>query len=369
MSKSTRYVATQDAVNAFADVAAKAPWLSIDTEFERIRTYYPKLCLVQIGAPGESVCIDPLADISLDPLREAIAESPAVKIFHAARQDLEVLHHALALVPNHLFDTQIAAAMTGYGDQMGYAHLVKTICGVELSKAYTRTSWCRRPLTDQEILYAFDDVEYLDTICDQLRHELESKDRLGWHAEDCAALLSGEWMDAENAGIEKVAKACSGLGQEAQSVAHALAVWREETAQRRDRPREWLLATTAIVALAERRPASLSELAKVADIEPGTVKHRGDEILEVIKEGKKNADGFIARKPPTRPDEKTKALGNALWDTLNRLCAEAEIPTSCVAKRDDIRALAAGRRDLRLLTGWRRDFAGEKLEKIATETA
>ena len=98
MSKSTRYVATQDAVNAFADVAAKAPWLSIDTEFERIRTYYPKLCLVQIGAPGESVCIDPLADISLDPLREAIAESPAVKIFHAARQDLEVLHHALALM-------------------------------------------------------------------------------------------------------------------------------------------------------------------------------------------------------------------------------------------------------------------------------
>ena len=367
MSKPQSYIATQDALDAFVTLATQAPWLSIDTEFERIKTFYPKLCLIQIGTPDAAVCLDPLADLNLEPLCQVLSEGPAVKIFHAARQDLEVLHHALGIIPNGLFDTQIAAAMTGYGDQVGYAHLVKTICDVELSKAYTRTPWCRRPLSEQEILYAFDDVKYLNAIHDRLVQELADKDRTLWHAEDCASLLSAEWTDIDSAGVEKVAKACSGLSRQAQSVAHALALWREEAAKRRDRPREWLLATQAIVALAETRPTTLAGLVKTPEVESGTVKHRGDEILKVIADGERNAGDFVPRLPPARPDAKTKALGNAMWEALGRLSAEAGLPTSCVAKRDDIRALAAGRRDLRLLTGWRYEFAGAVLEKMAIE--
>lgn len=364
VGKHHEYIDRQDSLDKFINAARDAPWIAVDTEFERVRTFYPRLCLIQLAIPTTSACIDPLADLDLQGLRKILCDSAAIKIFHAARQDLEVLQHALGIVPNHLFDTQIAAAMSGHGDQIGYAQIVKELCGVELSKAFTRTPWCRRPLSQEEILYALHDVEYLDDLYGELKVNLSAKGRIGWLEEDCAMLIAGDGIE-NDAAVEKVLRSCSAMDRESQSVAYALAQWREETAKRRDRPREWLLSTAVIVALAQHRPTTLRALSQIADLQAGTVKRRGDEILEAIKKGEKNAPSFIPVERPTRPDPKTKALSNQMWRVLGELCASADLPTACVARRDEIRALAAGAPSERLMSGWRREFAGNQLMQMA----
>ena len=363
VGKHHEYIDRQESLDKFISAARDAPWIAVDTEFERVRTFYPRLCLIQLAIPTTSACIDPLADLDLQGLRKILCDSAAIKIFHAARQDLEVLQHALGIVPNHLFDTQIAAAMGGHGDQIGYAQIVKELCGVELSKAFTRTPWCRRPLSQEEILYALDDVEYLDDLYAALKANLSAMGRIEWLEEDCAMLIADDYSENE-AAVEKVLRACSAMDRTSQSVAHALAQWREETAKRRDRPREWLLSTAAIVSLAHERPATCQALSRIAELQPGTVKHRGDEILSAIQTGEKNAPSFNPVKRPTRPDPKTKALGNEMWRVLGELCANADLPTSCVARRDEIRALAAGTPSDRLMSGWRREFAGNQLMQM-----
>ena len=182
--------------------AKSASWLGVDTEFERVRTFFPRLCLLQMATSEQAVCIDPLAELDWDGVRNLISEPRPVKIFHAARQDLEVLQQHFSVVPGEFFDTQIAAAFCGYGEQVGYARMVKEICDVTLSKAFTRTPWCRRPLSEAEVQYALDDVHYLGTLYHTLLAGLQDRGRENWLVEDCAALVSEESLRrAEHAPI------------------------------------------------------------------------------------------------------------------------------------------------------------------------
>ena len=360
------YIDTQAELDALVAEASAAPWIALDTEFERVRTFFPRLCLLQIATPERAACIDPLGDISLAGVNALLSSGAPLKIFHAARQDLEVLQHALDVLPDVLFDTQIAAALCGYGEQVGYAQLVKEICGVELSKAYTRTTWCRRPLQEQEICYALDDVHYLGDLYRHLSERLEQHGRTGWAEEDCAVLARGETIESGAASaVNRVLRACHSLDQAGQSVAHALALWRERAARRRDRPREWLLGLDTIVEIARHRPSNLSQLGQLAGVEASTVTHRGQEILDAIEQGRAGAQDYTPLQRSVRPDPAVKALGNRLWKHLGELCMQAGLPTASVARRDDIRALAAGERDLRLLQGWRREFAGNTLLDLA----
>ena len=366
--KKQTYISDQSALEGFVNEATGSSWIAVDTEFERVRTFYPKLCLIQIAIPRHSVCIDPLVDLDLNPLCRLFEDSGTLKIFHSARQDLEVLQHSLSVALSSIFDTQIAAALTGYGDQIGYGHLVKEICDVQLSKAFTRTPWGRRPLTDDEILYAIDDVEYLDDLYTHLLEMLEKTSRTTWLTEECSALVSRDLSGNDPGAIEKVAKACRKFDRITQSVAHALARWREERARRKDRPREWILATSVIVSLAQIRPKTLSALDRIQDLEAGTIKHQGEQILKAIRDGENAAPSFKPFSLSPQQDSETKALGNRLWKRLGELCEAASVPTSLVARRDDIRALAGGCLDLRLMSGWRKEFAGELLSKMAFGT-
>ena len=164
MNTRTLWIDHQEALDAWVIHAKSASWLGVDTEFERVRTFFPRLCLLQMATSEQAVCIDPLAELDWDGVRALISEPQPVKIFHAARQDLEVLQQHFSVVPGAFFDTQIAAAFCGYGEQVGYARMVKEICDVSLSKAFTRTPWCRRPLSEAEVQYALDDVHYLGTL-------------------------------------------------------------------------------------------------------------------------------------------------------------------------------------------------------------
>lgn len=349
--------------------AMGVPWVAVDTEFERIRTFFPRLCLIQIATPQWTVCIDPLADITLSGVGVLLASAEPVKIFHAARQDMEVLQHTLGVLPGALFDTQIAAALSGYGEQVGYAQLVKDICDVELSKAYTRTAWCRRPLNDQEIRYALDDAHYLGDLYQHLTTLLQQRGRTAWAIEDFTFLACGDVIEAGSASaVNRILRACSSFDRAGQSVAHALALWREEAARRLDLPREWLLALDAIIEIARSRPQSLTQLEQLSGVEPGMVKRRGQAILEVVQRAQSEAVDYTPLQKPGRPDPAVKALGNQMWSYLCALCTEANLPTASVARRDDIRRLASGERDLPLLKGWRRQFAGEALLEISTQT-
>jgi len=354
-------------LDAWIEHAESAPWLGVDTEFERVRTFFPRLCLLQMATPDQAVCIDPLADLDWDGIRELITQSQPTKIFHAARQDLEVLHHDLSVLPANFFDTQMAGALCGYGEQVGYAPLVKEICDVSLPKAFTRTPWCRRPLSSEEIQYALDDVHYLGILYETLHAALRQRGRLSWLTDDCAALVSNEALQqAEAAPINRVLRVCAGMGRQSQSVAAALTKWREDLARRKDRPREWMLSTDVVVELARSCPKNLQELARVPGLEKATLKHRGKELLEIIRAGESPGPDFTPVSKPGKPDPGLRALGNAMWKRLGELCEYEGIPTSAVAPRDEIRALAAGERDLRILSGWRRAFIGESLLALAS---
>ena len=296
--------------------AMGAPWVSVDTEFERIRTFFPRLCLIQMATPQWTVCIDPLADMTLSGVGALLASAEPVKIFHAARQDMEVLQHTLGILPGTLFDTQIAAALAGFGEQVGYARLVKEICDVELSKAYTRTAWCRRPLIDEEIRYALDDAHYLGDLHQHLKTLLDQRGRTAWATEDFSLLACGDVIEAGAASaVKRILRACSSFDREGQSV-----------------------------------------------------KRRGQAILEVVERAHSEAVNYTPLQKPGRVDPAIKALGNRMWSYLSALCTEADLPTASVARRDDIRRLASGERDLPLLKGWRRQFAGEALLEISTQT-
>ena len=342
--------------------AKNASWLGVDTEFERVRTFFPRLCLLQMATSEQAVCIDPLAELEWDGVRNLISEPQPVKIFHAARQDLEVLQQHFSVFPGEIFDTQIAAAFCGYGEQVGYARMVKEICDVTLSKAFTRTPWCRRPLSEAEVQYALDDVHYLGMLYHTLLAGLQDRGRQDWLAEDCAALVSEESLRrAEHAPIEKIMRACAGMDRVGQNVASSLARWREDLARRTDRPREWLISTDTLIELAQTRPQNIQALSAVTGLEKGTLKRRGQEILDVIRESQTPNPDFVAMARPTRPDATEKALGNALWKYVGEVCEREGVPPSAIAPRNEIRALAAGKRNLRVLSGWRRSFIGESL--------
>lgn len=362
----TLWIDHQEALDAWVIHAKSASWLGVDTEFERVRTFFPRLCLLQMATSEQAVCIDPLAELDWGSVRTLISEPQPVKIFHAARQDLEVLQQHFSVVPGEFFDTQIAAAFCGYGEQVGYARMVKEICDVALSKAFTRTPWCRRPLSEAEVQYALDDVHYLGTLYHTLLAGLQDRGRENWLAEDCAALVSEESLrKAEQAPIEKVMRACAGMNRVGQNIASSLARWREDLARRTDRPREWLISTDTLIELAHTRPQNTEALSAVVGLEKGTLKRRGEEILDVIREGQTPDADFVAMSRPTRPDAAEKALGNALWKYLGEVCEREGVPPSAIAPRNEIRALATGKRNLRVLSGWRRSFIGESLLKRA----
>lgn len=178
------YIETADELAVFCGKIAPSAWLALDTEFIREKTYYPQLCLLQISNGTVAACIDPLKLNSLEPLLEIIMNPAIVKIFHAGRQDLEIFHHQWQRVPGPVFDTQLAAALLGLGEQIGYANLVKQLLGVELSKSHTRADWSLRPLQEGQLRYALDDVVYLGRLYTELRTRLAEKDRLNWMTEE-----------------------------------------------------------------------------------------------------------------------------------------------------------------------------------------
>jgi ribonuclease D len=344
----------------------KAPWLALDTEFLREDTYYPKLCLIQIGDGIDNICVDAVAlpGEALRPLLDMLHQSDATKVFHAASQDLEIFAQLEGRTPQPLFDTQIAAALLGYGDQLGYAALVEKLLGVKLDKSLTRTDWSRRPLNAAELAYAADDVRYLGEIYPRLRQELESRGRLPWLEEDCLRLGDPARYRNPPEQAWRRLKGLARLPAPAQRVAAALAAWRERVAQERNRPRKWILEDDAVYRLAERRPGDRAQLEELRLLPPKTLDRHAEALLQVIA----GADGETG--PLTQEeallDDAQKGKLKQLLERLRGLGEALAVPSSMLAPRSDVEAILRRGIDAEvpLLRGWRRSAAGEELLRM-----
>jgi ribonuclease D len=354
-----RIVTTARDLAALGARLAAEPRVGLDTEFLRERTYRAQLCLVQLSSPGDALCVDPLVLTDLTPLAGVLASSAVVKVMHASRQDLEVLMPSTGLV-RPVFDTQIAAALTGLPAQLGYAEAVRRLLGRELSKSHTRTDWSRRPLSSEQLEYALDDVRYLLPLAARLEEQLVRLGRLGWLAEELSTLEDAGALGTDPDNAWQRLKGLRELDPARVRLARALAAWRERRAVDSNRPRGWILDDAVLREIILRLPRSLEALSQIPGIPPGVVKHRGEELLGEVR----GAD--IPDPPPPlpgrpRPDPAKAALVKKLAAIIQAAAGELNLVPEVLATRRDLEQLADGSRDIALLRGWRRAAFGERL--------
>jgi ribonuclease D len=343
-----RFIASQAELEALCAQLRGVPWLGLDTEFERSRTFYAELCLVQIAAPDVLVCIDPFAVESLAPLMDVLASDAARKFLHAARQDLEVLFHIDGRLPAALLDTQVAAGLAGFADNIGYADLVQQLLAVGLDKSQTRTDWRQRPLTAAQLDYAAADVLHLAPLTELLEARLDALGRGAWLAEDCAALLAPEqYRQAPELAWQRL-RGLANLAPAAQARAVALAAWRESTAQGRNLPRGWVLKDDELMELAANVPANVKALAAQLPSN-GNVRRHAEALIELLHA----APGAA----PTLASKRLTASGRAHLKRLSA-CAQAlaqqlGIAASILVTRRELEMLTSDELPPRLRDGWR----------------
>ncbi|MEZ5779512.1 MAG: ribonuclease D [Paracoccaceae bacterium] len=347
----------------FCEAAKAGEYVTVDTEFLRERTYYAKLCLIQLALPGdgEAVLVDPLASgLSLEPLYDLFRHEGTVKVFHAARQDLEIFFVEGNVFPIPLFDTQIAAMVCGFGDQVGYETLVRKIAKENLDKTSRFTDWSRRPLSDAQKVYALADVTHLRVIYEFLARELKRTGRQSWVEEEEAILLDPETYITrpEEAWLRIKTRTNSGRFL---AVVRELARFRETYAQTRNVPRSRVFKDDALLELASTKPVTTEELGRSRLLlRDGRKADVADGILAAVKAGLE-----ISPEDQPRPDagrgqlQVDSALADLLRVLLKAKSEEAGVAQKLIASSGDLDALAAGERDVQALSGWRSEVFGD----------
>ncbi|MEX2126609.1 MAG: ribonuclease D [Woeseia sp.] len=333
--------------------------IGLDTEFMRETTYFPQLCLVQIAAEQCIFCADPLANGDLANFWDALVR-PAW-VVHSGRQDVEVLFLASGLMPERIFDTQIAAALLGHAPQLGYAALVSELFGVELAKSHTRADWSRRPLAEELLHYAAEDVEYLLPAYDLLAARLAKEGRLSWAEEDSQDLLDRNLYAPDPKDAVQRLKGARYLRGRPRRAAEKLAAWREQEALRLDRPRQWILKDSVLLELAAADPEGDAALARTADLPPKTVRRAGRELLGILAGARADARAPDDYQPPPRPDEAEKKLLKPMLALVAGAAEKLGVQPEVLASRKDLTAALHGERNVRAFRGWRRELVGEKL--------
>jgi ribonuclease D len=352
-------VTTAQDLTALAARLATADAVAVDTEFLRERTYRAELCLIQVATSDEAACVDPLLLSDLSDFARALTMTRPVKVMHACRQDLEVLYPVAGLV-GPVFDTQIAAALTGAPAQVGYADLVRRLLGRDLPKAHTRTDWSKRPLSPEQIEYALDDVRYLLPLKAHLEGQIEQLGRTAWLTEELAGLATTSNFTVEPEQAWLRVKGLHGLDAARARLLKQLAAWRERRAIERNRPRGWILEEGILREIVLRVPRTPEALAAIADLPPSLFKNCGAEILACV-EAAHIPDPAPPLDPRARPDPARTALVRKLADLNQSIALELAMSPEVLTTRRELEQLADGRRDVSVLQGWRRSVVGERL--------
>ena len=338
-----------------------ADYVAVDTEFMRESTYWPILCLVQVAGPHGAVAIDPLAEgMDLEPLLRVMADPGPVKVFHAARQDLEIFHRLMGRVPAPLFDTQAAAAVCGFGESVSYEVLVARLAGARIDKSSRFTDWSVRPLRKRQLDYALDDVIHLRTVYEKLAQQLADNGRGSWIEEEMAILANPETYDPDpRQSYLRIKSRSTNSGILA--VLREVAAWRETEAQRRDLPRNRVLRDQALVEIAQHGPRDVGELARTRGLGQRLAEgEAGAGILAAVAQGLAVPE---AERPRPRARRETPRDVGPVADLLKVLlkmkCAEWDVAQRLVASAEDVERIAAeGAVPVAALAGWRREVFG-----------
>ena len=353
---------TTAAVAAFCEQILGQPFVAVDTEFMRETTYWPKLCLIQAATPTVEAVIDPLApDIDLSPFLALMGDRSIEKVFHAARQDVEIFSN-LGAIPMPLFDTQIAGMAAGFGEQIAYDALVRQMLKIDLDKSSRFTDWARRPLSDAQLTYAAADVTHLARLYPMLRGRLEDTGRLAWVTEEMTAMTDPALYDVEPENAWKRLRPRRHTAKYL-SVFRAVAAWRERTAQARDQPRGRILKDEAIDELATQTPLDAEGLDRLRSVPKGFSGSRfGPELLDAIREAVKNADTYAPQ--VTRNASPASPSAGAVVELLKVLlkarAEDADVASKLIATVSDLEKIANDdNADTPALQGWRREAFGE----------
>lgn len=358
------YLSTHAELAQFCELASAAKVIAVDTEFLRERTYFPKLCLVQVAAGDHIAAVDPILIEDLSPLA-ALFEDPSVtKVFHACGQDLEVLLDGMGVVCAPVFDTQLAAAFLGLRQQVSYASLVESYCGVRLAKAESLTDWSRRPLDPEQLTYAEDDVRYLPGIYERMMAELVEKDRLSWVAPEMDALCDLSHIRRDPRESYLRLRRAGSLTRRQLAVAREICAWREETAARRDLPRKWVASDEVIVEVCKRTPTTLDRLRRIRGTDQiGEREARG--LLAAVARGAAcPADECPKIARHARPSADVESVVDLMYAVLRLVSEQSGVATQLIATRDELLDFAQSREGSPLATGWRHELAGATLERL-----
>ena len=331
--------------------------IGVDTEFMREKTFFSQLCLVQLATRDDIYCVDTLAGNEMSSFWQAI--NTCTWVLHSARQDIEVVYQTAKFMPANIFDTQIATGLLGYAPQMGYAGLIKELFDVELAKSHTRANWATRPLRDEYLEYAAEDVEYLLPAYDELMARLDKLGRMQWAEWDSRLMLEPSLYDIDpNKAIARLKGARSLRGRQ-RAAAKRLTAWREQEAMTRDRPRQWIVRDNVLVDIAFRLPSEMAELARIESMPPNLLQRAGDAIVSVIAESAQDESDY---RPPGPPDEEQKLLLKKMQSLVAECANDLGIAAEIIASKKELSTVInGGNRDSRVLGGWRKKLIGDQL--------
>lgn len=362
-----RLITTTEDLDAFCRSLAEASFVTVDTEFMRERTYWPQLCLVQLGGPQDAAAVDALAPgIDLAPLFALMRDTRVLKVFHAARQDLEIFHKLMGEMPAPVFDTQVAAMVCGFGEQAAYDTLAARLAKAQIDKSSRFTDWSKRPLSERQLHYAISDVTHLRVVYEKLQAKLDRNQRTGWLSEEMATLTDPRTysMDPDEAWRRLKPRNPS---PRLVAVLRELAAWREREAQRVDVPRQRILRDEAVLEIAAHAPQSTEELARTRGLSKGMVEGKqGTAILAAVKRGlEAPPESLPDRAPRSHRQPPPAAVIDMLKVLLRLKCDEAGVASKLVANVADLERIALGDYDgVPALTGWRREVFGEAALRV-----
>ena len=355
------FVENHSQLEALCKHLKEQPVIALDTEFLREKTYFAKLCLIQVASAERIACVDPLAIEDIQLLLDVIYDPAITKVMHSARQDLEIFYDITGELPVNMYDSQIAATLLGFGDQIGYANLLKDMLGIKLDKLHTRTDWSKRPLDEGQIQYALDDVRYLIEIYHQQNKKLKENGREHWLADDFNYLSNKSLYSAITAASWQRVRGSNSLKGVQLAVLQNLAEWREDVARQTNRPKQWIIRDDALVEFSRRMPKDQNSLEAVRGWDSGFTKHT-EQILAIIQRAK----NIPKEQWPTQPkrvslSKEQEAIVDVLMAIVRLKAAENTVTPSVLVNRKQLEKIVSGDYDCVVLMGWRKEIVGNEL--------
>lgn len=362
---SSLYIDTDAALERFCETISTSPWIGIDTEFIREKTYKPRICLIQLSTPDHIACIDPFQVHSITPLQNLIGNEQSVKILHSAYQDMETLLDYLNILPSKIFDTQVAAALLGFGDQIGYANLVKEILDIDVNKDQSRTDWSKRPLTLEQRLYAANDVRYLGPLYIHLSSILNQKKRMDWLIEDFQKLTDKRTYQQDPKTLWKKVRGARKLSTAQLPILQQLTAWREHRATIDNLPRKWIIPDDLLIELSRRSPETMNELDQLRGWTEKMSRKYGREILKEIQKGRTIPKAYwpsISIKP--EPSLAQEAVLDAMMAIVKIEADKNRISPALLASRNEVEKFFFFPEESALCKGWKKHLIGNRLSSF-----